>query len=122
MDESRGPVVFVSGATATVTQTAGVLVVALAGEVDECFSRTGASLTRTVAAAGKPVHVDLSEVTFFTAAGVAWLVSLYAAADNEVRVVAMSPVVREVLGLCDVPTTSLSLGAQRQAGRYADAL
>lgn len=57
--------------------------------------------------ADRPVRVDLSGVTFFCAAGVTWLVNLRAAVRTQVRIVAISDDVREVLDVCGVSVGTL---------------
>lgn len=105
MDASTFSVVLSPDATATVQHTPGHTFVRLLGEVDESAAAAARYLVDLVVEAGRPVHVDLGSVTFFSAAGVGFLVRLYQHA-GDVRVVAASAPVREVLDACGVPRMS----------------
>lgn len=109
MDESSAAVTFFSGATATVTWDADRVLLALAGEVDECFTGAGTSMIELVAGLDRPVDVDLSGVTLFAAAGVSWLVALYDGIAHPVRVVAAGDLVLDLLAVCLVPRDSSGL-------------
>ncbi len=130
MSESLASVVFSSGplcnATATVDRVGEHLLVRFEGELDECFNPVGASLIQMLSEQARAVHVDFSRLTLFGAAGVGWLVDLYAATPAEVRVVRTNALVREVLDLCDVPTRHSGQeprgGRSQDSGRFADAL
>ena len=110
MDESSAALTFISGATATVSWDADRVLLTLAGEVDEYFSDAGTSMIELVAGLDRPVHVDLSGVTLFTAAGVSWLVALYDRIPHPVRVVAAGELVLDVLAVCRVATQSPGRG------------
>lgn len=106
MDDSSTALTFISGATATVAWDADRVLVTLAGEVDEYFSDAGTSMIELVAGLDRPVHVDLSGVTLFTAAGVSWLVALYEGIPHPVQIVAAGDLVLDVLAVCRVATES----------------
>lgn len=78
----------------------------VAGEFDAAFSASGSAIIALLAEQRRPVHVDLSGVTIFRAAGVNWLASLYAGIAAEVRVTAASDAAFEVLSACGVPLRS----------------
>ena len=116
MNESTFSVVLSSDATAVVRYADGHTLVRVAGEVDECAAATCETVVDLAAARSEPVHVDLSDVTLFSAAGVTWLVRLYRHAVGGVQVVAASEPVREVLRACGTPTASRGgLPSPRQA-------
>lgn len=116
MNESTFSVVLSADATAVVRYADGRTLVRVAGEVDESAAATFATVVDLAAARGEPVQVDLSGVTFFSAAGVTWLVRLYRRAVGGVRVVATSEPVRQVLRACGTPTASRGgLPSPRQA-------
>lgn len=110
MDDSGTALTFISGATATVAWDADRVLLTLAGEVDEYFSAAGTSMIELVAGLDRPVQVDLSGVTLFTAAGVSWLVALYEGIPHPVQVVAAAELVLDVLAVCRVPMESRGPG------------
>ncbi len=119
MNESTFSVVLSPDATATVTHAEDHTLVRVAGEVDESAAAAAGYLVDLVVDGGRPVHVDLRGVTFFSAAGVSWLVQLYGLGSGDVRVVGASAPVREVLHLCHVPMTShRGLPSPRHAGAF----
>lgn len=82
-----------------------------AGELDQSLAEHFASLRALVVEGGRPVAVDLSEVTFFGAWAADALVALRAAAPADgFTVRAMSETVRPTLDACD-----LTLGARTDA-------
>lgn len=115
MDESSAALTFISGATVTIAWDPDRVLLTLAGEVDEYFSAAGASMIELVAGLDRPVHVDLSGVTLFTAAGVSWLVALYDGIPHPVRVVAAGELVLDVLAVCRVATESPGRGRRTAA-------
>jgi anti-anti-sigma factor len=79
------------------------VVVAVQGELDH--SSVG-DLVRCVEGAlvmGEPVELDLSEVSFFGAAGVGALIRLGCCHGRQVRRGSCSSVVQHTLQLCDLP-------------------
>lgn len=104
-------------ATATVRHTADHTLVRVSGEVDERAATTCRTLADLVVQAGLPVRVDLSGVTFCSAAGVTWLVALYERSETDVRVEAASEPVRELLTACGLPMTSRPARRHHEAGR-----
>ncbi len=106
MNESTSSVILSPDATAVVRQTPGRAVVQVVGEVDERAASAARSLVDLAVRSADVVLVDLSDVTFFSAAGVSWLAHLYQRGAGEVRVVAASEPVREVLQTCGVPLRS----------------
>lgn len=117
MADSSTALTFISGATATVAWDADRVLLTVAGEVDEYFSAAGTSMIELVAGLDRPVHVDLSGVTLFTAAGVSWLVALYDGIPHPVRVVAAAELVLDVLAVCRVATESSGGGGGATAER-----
>ena len=119
MDDFRTPVTFSSGATATVEQAGGRLLVTIVGEFDECFAGPGAALLEMLAGQHLPVDVDLSGLTFASAAAVTWLLRLYSVVPQDVRVVGTSAPVVELADICSVPLGHD--GTLPQLRRLADA-
>ena len=119
MNESASSVVLSPDATATVRHTGDHTLVRVVGEMDEQAAEAAAALVELAVEGGRPVDVDLSGTTFFCAAGVTWLVRLYQRGTGEVRVVAASVPVREVLEACRLPMTSTGgLPSPRHAGAF----
>jgi anti-anti-sigma factor len=111
MDESHGLLHFTSGADATVDWNPHLVRVVVTGEVDVVFSEAGEAIVALLAGQERPVKVDLAGVTFFSAAGVAWLVELVREVPGGVQVVATSDRVRELLEVCDVLATGPGAGS-----------
>ncbi len=114
MTTSTLPVTLSPDATATVRRAADHTFVRVSGEVDERAATTCRTLVELVVHGGLPVQVDLSGVTFFSAAGITWLVRLYERSEAEVRVVAASEPVRDLLRACDLPMTSRPATSRRR--------
>lgn len=110
MADSPNSVTFSSGAIARLAAAPDRLVVTVTGELDACFAPSGAALRKLLAAQDLPVDLDLSGLTFFSAAGVSWLVSLYTQVPSGVRLVAASEAVLEVLDVCGVPAPLVPTG------------
>jgi anti-anti-sigma factor len=117
MTESSISAISPSGARATVTWGTDRCHVVVAGDVDATFDDRGAAVITQTQQLGRPVEVDLSGVTFFSAAGVNWLTSLYKGVEAGVRVVAASDAVQRVLSICDVPMQST--GGARSGDRQS---
>lgn len=119
MSESTTSVILSPDATATVRRTGNHTLVRVVGEVDERDAAAAGSLVDLAVDGGLPVHVDLSDVTFFSAAGISWLVRLYRRGTAEVRVIAASTTVREVLQACGLPMSSAGgLPSPRHVGAF----
>lgn len=116
MNGSIFSIVLSADATAVVRYADGRTLVRVAGEVDERAAATCETVVDLAAARSEPVQVDLSGVTFFSAAGVTWFVRLYRRAVGGVRVVSASEPVRQVMRACGTPTSSRGgLPSPRQA-------
>lgn len=113
MDAATFSVPLSPDATAVVLRAPGTTSIRLTGEIDECAVGVARSLVDLVVERGSTAQVDLSGVTFFSAAGVSWLVGLLQRATGDVQVAAASEPVRELLALCGVPITTPGATEQR---------
>lgn len=80
-------------------------VVGFVGDIDAGLSDAFERLRDLVRRSGRSVDVDLGGVSFFGAAGIGFFHDVVRAAPNDdVRLLASSSSVEDVMGLCELPT------------------